>query len=90
MEQTYTKKEVQDLIEPLMQQIEYLQSQYLKCKSWISGPWNQRLFENRKFLNELLSSDDNSQTLIFDLANWIMSNPKLYLIFKSQYYISKN
>lgn len=66
--ETYTKEEVRQLIEPLMKQIEFYNRENIQLKTYIRENWIP--FGNKSgFLEKIKESEDNSDTLIFNLLN---------------------
>lgn len=65
-EKTYSKEEVQELLDPLMKQIEFYNQQNIQLKEYILINWIP--FGNKSnFLKSIRIGEDNSDTLIFNL-----------------------
>lgn len=89
-EKVYTKEEVQQLIEPLMKQIEYYQSQYILCRQYIiDEPWYKFIFSKFNFLIQTFKQDDESDTLIENLRLYADKNPTMFEFLK-EFYDKKN
>lgn len=84
MKESYSKEEVKQLIGSLMDQIEYLHYQYLKCRTHISAPWWDRL-SKIEFLKRCVWDDDHSNTMIFNLAKFAEEHPREFEFLKEFY-----
>lgn len=62
---TYTKEEVQQMIEPLVNQIEFLMEQYSKTKNFIIK--NGKFEKIESFVKQLQTEEDESRTLIYEI-----------------------
>jgi len=85
MEKTYSKEEVNALIQPLLDQIEFYQGQYIKCRKFIIEPWYKTVFRKWSFIKQLWKDDDESNTLIENLRKFAEQNPKEYQFLKEFY-----
>ena len=85
MEKVYTRHEVQQLIEPLVKQIEFYQIQYLKCRRFIRLPLYKQIFNKWAFIKSLWEDEDTSDTLIENLVKYKEQNPEMFDFLRNWY-----
>ncbi len=66
-EKTYTKQEVQELLEPLMKQIEFYNKQNIQLKTYIREHWIP-FGKKSEFLTQVIKEEDESDTIIFNIV----------------------
>lgn len=66
--ENYSKEEVQQLIEPLMKQIEFYNYENIELKEYIRKNWIP-FGDKIVFLNRLHAEETKSDTLIFNILN---------------------
>lgn len=84
MEKSYTKEEVKNLIQPLMDQIDFYQRQYQKCQKYIMLPWYKRL-NPYKFIRSLWKAEDESGTIIYQFLEYYQKHPEEFEFLKEWY-----
>ena len=67
-EKTYTRYEIQELLEPLMKQIEFYTKQNIQLKKYIRQQWIP-FGKKSDFLKQVIKEEDESGTIIFNLLN---------------------
>lgn len=83
-EKTYSREEVQNLIKPLMDQIDFYQRQYHLCQRYIMLPWWKRL-NPYKFIKSLWKTEDESGTILYQFLEYYQNNPQEFEFLKDWY-----
>lgn len=84
MEKSYTKEEVKNLIQPLMDQIDFYQRQYHNCQKYIMLPWYKRL-NPYKFIRSLWKAEDESGTIVYQFLKYYQNHPEQFEFLKEWY-----
>lgn len=85
IKKVYSVQEVQKLLVPLIEQIEFYQNQYIKCHRFIRLPWYKQIFNKWSFIKSLWKDHDESDTLIENLSRYKEQTPEMFEFLKNWY-----